>query len=1032
MTLAHRRAGTLPRVISLITLAAFLPSSFGCTSWRAVPIRQVQFDKEKLVNKRVRFYLRHDATTYNVDYHVVEMVVEEIAFPIVRGIQDVSGGTEHLSWSERRPGTEVRSVSVDLGDVSAVEIWSGEGWRPGPFTQARTEAQRLVGERARFYLRLEAATYDINRGVVEMVVREVDFPIVRGNRVHPQGKDRSNANAPSEAASIDSVSVNLIDVSRVAVWQADDHWRSCFIILGVTAAIFAILFIVAMATKESCPIVYVEGEGGYQLVGEAYAGAVFRSIQRPDLLPLPQLPTGHASLILANEARETQYTDLIELVVADHAPGTRAVSTEDQEIMLVSDAAPPLRAVDFQDEDVTTQVTTSDDDVWQTDLSQFVDAAAPPLLESLVATFPRPRAGERPVLELVVANTYYYDVVFGRFFALMGGRSRKVHRAGQSSGLRSADCPVARARGRGSPGRVEARGDLGKSRNRTVGGPGLTAPGRGTAAAGIERRRSRCHHGESDRRHRFLEVRRDGSFGRARGGPPDPAHRPSRCPKRARRRRTKRPRVDRRPLPGPRGDERAAPDRVRRAADTGGTGSERVLLHERVLQRTSADTKRALALHTQADPGGRGELRPLRPRSLSGILRERRRKRRVPDTRAGGTMIVSGFRRRTVKLLVWSRVTGLTIRRHRNPVKAARELRSLRTVLVAARGAPPARKYAKVSGRYFSHLYTPGWPAESFDRYVGAELDRALSPPPPATLATGLSADDELPATRLQTIILGITKKCPLRCQHCYEWDRLNDPDTVSAADIATIVDRFQTLGVTQIQFSGGEPLQRAEDMIGIVKNARPGTDFWILTSGVGLTPALARRLKDTGFTGICISLDHWKPEAHDAFRGLETAFDWASRAGRSVRDAGLVLCLTLCPTREFVGSENLRRYAELAKNIGAHFIEILEPRAVGRFAGMDVALRPAEQAVLDRFFLEMNFDPVNVRMPIVIYPGFSQRRRGCYGAGLRYLYVDPDAQIHACPFCRKPMGSALDPGFERHILALRREGCAVFECARA
>jgi hypothetical protein len=144
------------------------------------------------------------------------------------------------------------------------------------------------------------------------------------------------------------------------------------------------------------------------------------------------------------------------------------------------------------------------------------------------------------------------------------------------------------------------------------------------------------------------------------------------------------------------------------------------------------------------------------------------------------------------------------------------------------------------------------------------------------------------------------------------------------------------------------------------------------------------------------------------------------------------VLCLTMCPTRDFVGPENLRRYAELAKDIGAHFIEILEPRAVGRFAGMDVALRPAEQAVLDRFFLEMNFDPVNARMPIVIYPGFSQRQRGCYGAGLRYLYVDPDAQIHACPFCRKPMGSALDPDFERHILALQREGCAVFECARA
>lgn len=389
-------------------------------------------------------------------------------------------------------------------------------------------------------------------------------------------------------------------------------------------------------------------------------------------------------------------------------------------------------------------------------------------------------------------------------------------------------------------------------------------------------------------------------------------------------------------------------------------------------------------------------------------------------------MIVSGWHRRAVKMLVWSRIMGLALRRHPNPARSVRVVRSLTRRLSTARVTPAAKKYARVSGRYFSHIYTPGWPGKSFDRYINIELERLGSAGNP----TDPPADARSPGVQLQTIILAITKKCPLRCQHCYEWDALNDPDTVSTADLETLVKRFQDLGVTQIQFSGGEPLQRAEDMITIARNARPGTDFWILTSGVGLTPALARQLKDAGITGVSVSLDHWEPEAHSTFRGKSAAFEWVRRSAQSARDAGLVLCLALSPTREFISPDNLHRYAELSTVLGADFIEILEPRAVGHFAGKDVALRPEQLAVLDRFFFEMNFDPSYARMPAVIYPGLTQRKRGCYGAGLRYLYVDTDAQIHACPFCRNPMGSALDADFERHILALQRAGCGAFEHA--
>jgi hypothetical protein len=241
-----------------------------------------------------------------------------------------------------------------------------------------------------------------------MIVGEIDFPYVRGHKWISAHFD--------PAAKIE---VDLNEVARIEV-EGVDGWRTAFAVLGVTAAVLAVVALIVALTKESCPILYVEGDDGWQLVGEAYAGAAFRSIQRPDLLPLPGPTKERLSLMLANEARETQYTDLVELVLADHPQGTRVVSTVDQEVLLVGDVAPPLRVVDVAGSDVTTRVASTDRDVWRTDLSQFVDHSTPPVSESLIATFPRPAPGERPVLELVLSNTYWADLVFGRFFALMG------------------------------------------------------------------------------------------------------------------------------------------------------------------------------------------------------------------------------------------------------------------------------------------------------------------------------------------------------------------------------------------------------------------------------------------------------------------------------------------------------------------------------------------------------------------------------------------------------------------------------------
>ncbi len=373
--------------------------------------------------------------------------------------------------------------------------------------------------------------------------------------------------------------------------------------------------------------------------------------------------------------------------------------------------------------------------------------------------------------------------------------------------------------------------------------------------------------------------------------------------------------------------------------------------------------------------------------------------------------MVAGWRQRLARLRLWWHVLRLALGcLHPRQVPGA--LRALHAERARVR-LGTRFKYARFGGRWHWDLHAPAWPSPAFDAYVRRELGRVATP-------------DTSPAG-LQTVIVAITKRCPLRCEHCCEWPVLNRPETLSRAELVTLIARLQELGVAQVMLSGGEPLQRFDDLCHVLAGARPTSDFWLLSSGVGLTPERARRLRAAGLRGVALSLDHHDPQAHDAFRGRPGAFAAVSAAAAAVRAADLALALSLCPTRAFVSGSALRRYAEQARALGAGFVQLLEPKAVGHFAAQDVALDDAQRAELEDFCLRLNHDPAARGLPLVSYPDFTRRRVGCQGAGQRYAYIDTDGLLHACPFCRTPAGRVLagEPqDFARLLDDLRARGC--------
>jgi hypothetical protein len=141
----------------------------------------------------------------------------------------------------------------------------------------------------------------------------------------------------------------------------------------------------------------------------------------------------------------------------------------------------------------------------------------------------------------------------------------------------------------------------------------------------------------------------------------------------------------------------------------------------------------------------------------------------------------------------------------------------------------------------------------------------------------------------------------------------------------------------------------------------------------------------------------------------------------------GILTSLSICMTRSFVSENNLIAYLNLAKSWGVCMIRLLEPRAVGRFSGMDVSLFEEQIQIAERFFLDVNSSARYRNYPVVTYPGYHQRRTGCLGGGNRYFYIDSMGDIHACPFCQRKAGNAATGQLEPALAILRKSGCHEF-----
>ncbi|MFT6938193.1 MAG: hypothetical protein ACJA1N_002499, partial [Saprospiraceae bacterium] len=119
------------------------------------------------------------------------------------------------------------------------------------------------------------------------------------------------------------------------------------------------------------------------------------------------------------------------------------------------------------------------------------------------------------------------------------------------------------------------------------------------------------------------------------------------------------------------------------------------------------------------------------------------------------TIINSPFERFKLKVRLSVDFIYVAMKYLKNPVKAAKVIKILKDKYTTVYGEPLLSKVSKVDGRYYWKYSMPGFPSLAAQESRATQINRLF----PFRKSKGLGI-----------LLMGITKKCPLSCEHCYEW----------------------------------------------------------------------------------------------------------------------------------------------------------------------------------------------------------------------------------------------------------------------
>lgn len=216
------------------------------------------------------------------------------------------------------------------------------------------------------------------------------------------------------SAMVGNYTLSLNKIEKIEVIEKDrKRTTSSYVIgaVGYTLAAFAVVMVIAIATKSSCPFVSAYDGQQFTLQGEIYGGAIYPQLARHDYIPLVMNPfsDGTLRIKISNELHEHQYTDMAELWVITHDKNSKILSGEDGHLFRISNPQPPTYASLNDKATVLPALMEAGDQ----HLLYMDDTTTGDATNEVVMKFNTPASAKKGKLVLSLKNSYFLDLLYG-------------------------------------------------------------------------------------------------------------------------------------------------------------------------------------------------------------------------------------------------------------------------------------------------------------------------------------------------------------------------------------------------------------------------------------------------------------------------------------------------------------------------------------------------------------------------------------------------------------------------------------------
>ncbi len=288
-------------------------------------------------------------------------------------------------------------------------------------------------------------------------------------------------------------------------------------------------------------------------------------------------------------------------------------------------------------------------------------------------------------------------------------------------------------------------------------------------------------------------------------------------------------------------------------------------------------------------------------------------------------------------------------------------------------------------------------------------------------------------ANTLRLVAWETTRRCNLACKHCravaedHPYD--NELDTKASFKL---LEQIREVGEPIIILTGGEPLLR-HDIFDIASfGTKLGLRMVMAPNGTLITKEIAGKMKDSGIKRISVSLDGSTPETHDAFRGIQHAFEKSIQGIKIAQDAGIEFQINTTITK--TNLNEIPKILKLAESLGAvaHHIFLLVPTGRGKYI-LDGEINSQEYEETLNWFYDQR-DKVKLQLKATCAPhyyrilrqrskkdgkkvtfethGLDAVTRGCL-AGTGFCFISHVGRVQTCGFLDVECGNITRQSFK-------------------